>query len=563
MSEEKGNMVVYGKIYTAQVDASQRGSDQYKMAEAMVVKDKRIVFVGSKEEAQKHITADTQVIDYTDKGLIMPTCTNGHAHYLMGYSLGIVGKMIDESITDRAVLLTQFKEAVEKAKKNHIPVAFGFGWNYIFFKDNVPTRQELDAIATDIPIYMADAEGHKGVVNTRCLEIAGIMDKDGKVLKRGKDIRGGEIVMAADGTPTGLLLEQAGTYVRSKLDNEGLFPMSVAEQTIELIQNHLLAEGYTIYMDGWSNYFYNSNLYKAAQKMDEEKGLRFIFGMSHEIESWADIPTNMQQAKVEQQYQSKHVLPNWIKLFIDGTVEGGTGFVSRCYPDGHQGLVNWSEDEVADITRRANGEGLSMHIHTMGDAAVHLAVSAFVKGGQDEKRNTIVHVRNVMSEDWQRMADHNIYATSGMLWHRLFRGAPSMMRKMKLVPEGMEEETYPMRSYFKYGIPVTSSTDFPALSGSPDSPFGVMQIAVLGLLDLTVEDPWWPAELLTREQALQALTLHGAKQLFLENERGSLEVGKYADFILTDQNVLTCPVTKIAETKVVKTFFEGEEVYSL
>ncbi|MBQ6355984.1 MAG: hypothetical protein IJI52_02690, partial [Solobacterium sp.] len=80
-------------------------------------------------------------------------------------------------------------------------------------------------------------------------------------------------------------------------------------------------------------------------------------------------------------YATRHVLPNWVKLFMDGTVEGGTGFVEPLYPDGHQGLVNWTEEETTEITRKANEKGLSMHIHTMGNKAVNRSVNAFINGG--------------------------------------------------------------------------------------------------------------------------------------------------------------------------------------
>lgn len=87
------------------------------------------------------------------------------------------------------------------------------------------------------------------------------------------------------------------------------------------------------------------------------------------------------------------------------------------YPDGHQGIANWTEEEVTELTRKANANGLVIHIHVMGNKGVNQVVNAFVNGGQDEMRNTLVHVRNVNTEDYLRMAQHNIYVTSGVTWH--------------------------------------------------------------------------------------------------------------------------------------------------
>ncbi|MBQ0093900.1 MAG: amidohydrolase family protein, partial [Bacteroidales bacterium] len=410
------DLVVYGKVFT---------SDNYELAEAFAVKDGRYVYVGDRKSAAAFVEeGKTQVIDYSEKGLVMPSCGDGHAHYMTGYGFQAVGTMIKNTDTVDDFLKKIVPEATKKAKDNGSSAIFGFGWNYFAFKDNMPTRQDLDKICKDIPMYFADEEGHKGLANTICLVKAGILSEDGKALKKGTDIRGGEIMVDADGIPNGFVKEQAGTYVRSALDNDNLYTVEVASNDIIKIQERLLKNGYTMYMDGWSNYFFNDNFYKAAKQMDDNGDLHIIAGLSHEIESWAadTLSTAISTALASKKaYTSEHVLPRWIKLFIDGTVEGGTGYVEPLYPatkdqPEHQGLVNRTEDEVKNITSQANSSNMSLHIHTMGNKAVNLCVNAFVDGGKDEMRNTVVHVRNVMPGDWTRMAEHNIYAVSGMHW---------------------------------------------------------------------------------------------------------------------------------------------------
>ena len=221
-----------------------------------------------------------------------------------------------------------------------------------------------------------------------------------------------------------------------------------------------------------------------------------------------NVDEELKKAVDVQKYATTHVKTNWLKLFMDGTVEGGTGFVEPLYPDGHQGLANWTEEELTDITRKANAKGLSMHIHTMGNKAVNYVVSAYANAGKDELRNTLVHVRNVNAEDYQRMADHNMYAVSGMLWHHCPSFAADYIREHKLAPVGQEAKSYPMKSYFDNGINMTSHSDFPATSGSPDDPFGIIEIAVTGVFAGENGNPWWPEELITREQAIEALTIN-------------------------------------------------------
>ena len=545
------DLVVYGKVFTAEGN---------QLAEAFAVKDGKYIYVGDKAGAEAYVEAGkTEVVDYTGKGLVMPGCGNGHAHYSMAYALRIAGTMVSAGVTPDKFLTEIVPAAVKKAKDQGAKCIFGFGWRLIDFQDNMPTRQQLDAICSDLPIYFADEEGHKGLANTNLLVKAGIMSEDGKVLK--SEMRGGEIVMGTDGTPTGYLKEQAGTYTRSFLDNESLFTIDMAIEIMPKIEQQLLSEGYTMYIDGWGNYFFNTNYYQAAQQLDEAGDLHFALGLTYEIESWMDVEDALKKAADAKKFTSTRVKPNWIKLFMDGTVETGTGFVDPLYPDGHQGIPNWDEEELANMTRTANANGVTMHVHVMGNKGVERIVNAFIKGGKDEMRNTLIHVRNVNAADYQRMAEHNVYVSSGVLWHHGPVGAAEYMKEHSMIPAGQEDKSYPMKSYFDHGIPVSSHSDYPALSGSPDDPFGIMQIAVTGVMAGENGTPWWTEECLTREQALTALTINCAKQMFIEQERGSVKEGKYADFLLVDKDVLTCPETEIHSAKPAATYFEGKKVF--
>ena len=549
-SKPVADLVVYGKIYTAEGN---------QVVEAFAVKDGKYIYVGDKAGAEAYVEeGKTEVVDYTGKGLVMPGCGNGHAHYTLGYAIQSVGTIISYEDSPEKFLKAIVPAAVKKAKDNGAKAIFGQGWNLMTFQNKMPTRQQLDAICSDIPIYFADEEGHKGLANSLMLVKAGIMKEDGTLLK--KEIRGGEIGLAADGTPNGFLSEQAGTYTRSFLDNESLFSVDIAKATMASVQEHLLSEGYTMYLDGYSTYFFNENIFKAAQQIDQAGDLHFVLGTTYELDSWMDMDKVLAKASDAKKYASERVKPNWLKIFVDGTVEPGTGFVEPLYPDGHQGVVLWSEEELTDITRKANKKGVTVHAHVMGNKGVNRIVNAYINGGKDELRNTLVHVHQVMPADYQRMADHHIYVTEGMLWHH-FSNDKQELLKQGFVPVGMEDKSYPMKSYFDHGVNVSSHSDFPALSGSPDDPFGIMEVAVTGVYYPEQAKPWWPEELLTREQALTALTINCAKQMFIENERGSVKEGKYADFLLVTKDVLTCPVTEIHEAKAAATYFEGKKVY--
>ena len=159
------------------------------------------------------------------------------------------------------------------------------------------------------------------------------------------------------------------------------------------------------------------------------------------------------------------------------------------------------------------------------------------------------------------MADHNIQVAGSLIWHHYPDDLQADM--LRTLPEGLKDKSYPLKSFFDNGVNISSHSDFPALSDSPDDPFGIMEIALTGVYHEDKSKPWWTEECLTREQALQALTINVARQMFLENERGSVSVGKYADFLLLTKDVLTCPVTEIHEAKPAATYFEGKKVFSI
>ena len=544
------DLVVYGKIFTA---------ENNQLAEAFAVKNGKYIFVGKKSDAKKFIKrGKTEVIDYTGKGLVMPSCGNGHAHYLSANAVKSFGTMIDRNDSVEKFLNETVPAMVKQARANNSKVIYGMGWNTMEFLKNMPTRQQLDKICSDIPMFLTDEENHKVLVNTILLVKAGIMSEDGKVLK--KEVRGGEIVFGEDGTPTGFLKEQALNYVRSFLDYESLYSVDVAKKDMAAVEQKMLSEGYTMYLDGFSTYLFNDTYYKAAQQRDKAGEMKFILGTTYEIDSWMEVDPNLKKAVDAKKFESAHVKPQWIKLFMDGTVETGTGFVEPLYPDGHQGIPNWSEEELTEITKKANASGITMHVHVMGNKGVNRIVNAYIKGGKSEMRNTLVHVYSVNQPDYKRMAENNIYVTSGMLWHHA--NEELVKDFLTTLPEGLRGKGYPMKSFFDNGINVSSHTDFPALSGSSDDPFDIMEIAVTGKYYPEKSKAWWPEECLTREQAIQSLTINVAKQMFLENERGSIKTGKFADFLLVNKDILTCPVEKIHEAKNSATYFEGEKVFS-
>ena len=557
---DMADLVVYGTVYTV--------DDAAPQANAFAVKDGKFVYVGGENGAKAYVGAKTTVVDHRGKGMVTPAFTDGHSHYMMSYGMTAMGSLQFEFTTTPYELLEQAAAAYEQAKKQGKPAVYGFGWTYQLFEFlGMPTLEELDEVCPDLPLYFADGEGHKGLANSACMKAAGIMDKDGKLVIT--EIKGGEICVDEFGNPTGLLKEQAGTFCRLRgIDFLTLMGSAEATKTVTLTRDALHSKGYVSYIEGWANYYGNLRFYEAAKALDIKNELNLCLGLAYEVESSTVGKARKDEFDkayaTDKDFTTRHINPHYIKMFVDGTVETHTGYVREPYVDEEGGVSepNWTPEEFASITADVNAHDYTMHVHAMGDEAVHLAVTAFAGNGKKEKRNTLVHVRNVLAEDYPVMAANNIVATSGVLWHIAGDGVKDVLRET--LPETYVNQFYHIKSYFDNGVVMSAHSDFPALSGSSELPLHMMEICVTGILPTSKSEPLWPEELVTREQALKALTLNGAYQMHNEKERGSIQVGKYADFVLIDKDVMnekTCPAKDIHTGNVTATYFEGQKVF--
>ena len=582
--KEYDNLIVYGNIYTAKVDASKGKTDteRYVMANAMVVKDGKFVYVGNKAGAEGLRTEKSLVIDCGEKGIIIPGITDGHAHYLMKY---INEQMKDNTLqfTDTLTyddVLAQVRQFVEKARKEGRQLEYVFGEGYDCSKmkgldgKDRRHRKDLDAITTEIPIFLTSFDHHSVLVNTRTMINAKILNEKGEVIRN--QIAGGFMYRDEEGKPNGVFAERALSLLQGPGLNNKMRPTSAQiSQGIENMQQYLLSSGITSIIEGWTNNYSvdDESLFQALTTMDWDKTLHLNVSLTYEIEPWFndnkphDYVNNA--AFVQKRYQSKHVHPDYLKLFMDGCTEMGTGFLLGEYStnpldsifSGH-GTALWTEEDMNTLVDAANSKGLTVHTHTMGDGAIHRSVQAYAnaysKFGNKDLRNCIVHIRNISPDDYAEIKRCNIAVACNMNWHCFTPAQGSYFES--ILPKTYATEAYPMKSFFEKDIPVSQCTDTPADNGI-SYPFYCMQVAVTGTYEPGMP-AWQKEELIDRYQFLQAMTYNGAWQLHLEKERGSIEEGKYADFVILDENVLTCDEQSIRNVQVLKTFFEGQEVYS-
>lgn len=557
------DLVVYGTIYTAE-------DENYGLAEAFAVKDGKYIYVGDKEGAKKYIKeGKTEILDRTNEGLIIPGATEGHGHYFDGTGLNSQLPGCDCSYEE---VLKILKEQVETQK---IKQFVSFGWKTAELSekkaDGYNVAEEIEKVAPGIPVVLIDNSGHSAVCNTTALKNAGILDNP--------SVRGGEVGLDKEGKPSGFLGDQVVFYVVDKVIDKPLTDEQYKNACTYAV-NTLLKLGYTNTLDAFTNMYHPDALYEAIKDMDDAGELTMNVAACYNIKSY---DADKYKEKVDEvvditkKCKSKHLNPGYIKLFVDGVVEGGTGWISREYTYAKEGKehgnVVWNQDELNAIVSYANSKDILIHAHTYGDAACKSTIDAFVASNDANKnqfRNCLAHVRNIQTDDVIRAANNKIPIAENLIWHTGYDDRKEDERATKEFVVGNIGEDYyysgyPMKSLMDNGVVVSSSTDAPAAMFVEGSIMNVLEVATTGILPGDDSEAFAPNELLTVREGLKALTINGAWQLGLEKERGSIKVGKYADFVVLDKNILNYQgeeLRTIGNTKIVNTYFEGKKVYS-
>ena len=304
----------------------------------------------------------------------------------------------------------------------------------------------------------------------------------------------------------------------------------------------------------------------ALSEHDKNVGLSVVVGGAYKIDSYDDWEEEFEKAKeCFGKYPTGRFKFNTLKLFADGeAVESKSGWLIDGYKDGSHGTQVWDDETMNAIVKAANETGISMHVHCQGDAATRQVVDACIAAestSADGICNGIVHGRNITADSKKKMGQHHIYAAQNINWRSLFS-----KDQEEIVAELLDTATfkagYPIRSLLDAGVLVTSSTDVPAASGAPTTVPGIIEVAVndtRGDFEVVSLDE---SERVSVEQAMDIMTINGARQLQIQDERGSIETGKYADFIFIDKDISTCAKDAIHEGEVEAVYFEGREVYT-
>ena len=563
-SDTVADTVVYGKIYTANAN--------HDYAEAFAVKDGKYIYVGTKDEAQKYVKeGTTQVIDYSD-GFVMPGATEGHGHYIMIATLTALDLIkITTTVDD---FLAFVKEVVEKNPDSTLYLTYG--WDNVALTDvksTINIREELDKICSDKPMVMIDNTGHNIFMNSKTIELAGLT---GDTV-----VEGGSFSKDSEGNLLGLASDVAMNYVMSKVVKPANFITADSfAKAIEIGQKKLHENGYTYYLDALTSYF-GESAFQGISEYDKNTGLQICMEATYKIDPFEEDLDKCIQEEVsyKDKYTTSRFNPDAIKLFADGEcVESKSGWVLEPYKDGSYGTQVWQDDQMDYLVKTANENGISVHVHASGDAATTQVVNAMVKANDVKKdgvKNSLGHCFGLTDETMDLMAQYNIGSATNIGWRNYVKSYGDF-DGVKNIEDNFSSfdwyiHGYPLKSQLDRGIVMASSTDYPSNSYGPTGILDIIELAVNGTMDRESSsypegaeiEPFSSSEFITFDQALDVMTINGAKLLGIDDERGSIEVGKYADFLYLDKDISSLPVDTIHTAKVSNVYFEGNEVFNL
>jgi len=517
--------------------------------EAVVVQNGRFSYVGSLKGALQTAGSDSKRIDLKGR-MMMPSFFDAHAHP----NLGSLLDLRDFSYEGDVPRPEEYVEHILRHLQQHPDTRAlrGTGWDNAAFPQEPPNKALLDQVSTKIPIFIRSFDQHSVWVNSKALEISKVT--------RDTVLSGGRIELDKNGEPCGTLRDEATIFVESALP-----PMSI-EENKELIlkfQRRAHSLGITGYMDALL--MPRGNHYAAYRELLVEGRLSSYVWLAFMVtpDTYADaIPWVANEASAYETAGPSALLSfRLAKFFMDGSILGQSAYLLQDYAarPGYRGEAQWPLTALRDAFRLAEENGLRIHIHAVGDAAVSLALDG-LETLKTQNRHVITHLELVASADFARFRVMDVIATLNPYW--FCKSSVWADSELKQLGTERSERMLPAKSFYDAGVRVAAASDYPV---SFPNPLAGIEMAVTR----TLIEPWRSgrtaeacslnlAEAISLEQALDAFTLSAAYSYNLDAVTGSIETGKSADFVLLDRDILK---TAPSEAKVLETWFRGEQVY--
>lgn len=506
--------------------------------ETMIIENGKIVQVGGSELFDE--STEAEVIDLEGK-TVLPGLIDAHGHVMgLGYqelNVNLAGIETLEATLDTIKAYAEANPELEWIQ--------GRGWNQTLWPENeFPTAADLDKVVDDRPVWLTRVDGHAAWANTKAMELAGIS-------KETPDPQGGKIIRDRAGNATGVFVDAAENYIQQIVPEPTEVEMELAlEKALEQMARMGLTSVHDagIGVDTW-------NLYK--EFADAGKMTTRIYAM---IGGTGNAFDELSKNGPIDSYANDRLALRSVKISSDGALGSRGAAMKEPYSDdpGNRGLLFYDQEELNEMVMKSVGEGYQTNIHAIGDRANDVVLNAFEKAkeeyGDQGLRHRIEHAQIVSLEDIPRFAELDLIASM-----QATHATSDMNMAVDRVGPDRIKGGYAWQKFLDQGTIIANGSDFPVEHSNPF--YGLYSSVTRQDHEGNPPGGWYPEEALSRKEALKSFTINAAYAAHQEDILGTLEEGKWADFIVIDRDLFEVPAIEIWQTNVLQTWVAGEKVY--
>ncbi len=515
------------------------GNDSMPQADAMAIVDDTIAAIGTWDEVKDWSNTNTEVLDAGGK-FIVPGFIDAHVHFLTG-GLGLASVQLRHAQTQQA-----FIDSIAKFVRTVKPgtwVLVG-EWDHQNWGGQLPERSWIDSVTKDNPVLLNRLDGHMALANSAALKLAGV---DAHTL----NVAGGTIVRDAAGNPTGIFKDNAMDLVSKAIP----FPEpEMLDRALQAAMQFVASKGVTT--------VHNMGDYGGAKDMEVFD--RAAKNKTSITRAYVSMPLNqwpfLSQTIAKQGRGNKWVSIGVLKGYADGSLGSHTAAFFKPFSDSPKdsGFLISNQDSLRQWITQADAAGLQCAIHAIGDKAINTILNIFEyaikQNGLRDRRFRIEHAQHIAPQDIVRFSQLGVVA-SMQPYHCIDDGRWAE----KLIGSERIKTTYAFRSLIDTHATLAFGSDWFV---APPTPLeGIYAAVTRRTLDDKHPDGWVPEQKITVEEALKAYTKNAAFAGFQENDRGTLEKGKLADFVLLEKDLRKIDPATIKDIKVLRTVVGGKTVF--
>ncbi len=538
-------------FYNARIFTANSG---HPFAETIAIKDKRIIAVGNYSEVIRSVSAKAELID-CNGGFLMPGFVDSHNHGISG-GRGLTKANVSDQLMTIDELVVYAKSELEKkdGMTGDVLVIYGLNISTWSQLDIIIQKFNADVFLTQ-PIVLRGSDGHTSWANSVMLKRAGVDKKFIQSLKPEEKIFYGT---TKNDEPNGFISESGYQKISRTLIVETNFSKA-AEKTMEYNNSY----GITAWLDPAVSSINNSRVGYLDWYKDlvDHKKLTAHIAACIVADADADPQKQITQLKnLQKKYNTEDFSIIGFKIFGDGVIEHPTHTAALSLPytgTSSKGVLMFDPKKFAQFVIAADKQDLLVHVHAIGDKAVTETLNGFEAArkinGNNKIPHTITHLQIVLPPDFERFKKLNVLASYQLLW--AFGDITTIDIVKPYIDPSLYEWQYPARSMLQAGAIICGASDWPVSTANPFEAIynAETRRGPMGVLNST--------QCMPRIEMLYAYTINAAKAMRAEKKIGSLEVGKYADIIMLDRDILTINPEAMKGTRVLWTMFEGKKVY--